>query len=151
MQLIKLVIISAIAFFLLLMAFSLLIPSQVRISRAIDVQADRNKVLPYLQELPAWESWNAYIQDSSGRFQVTLDQVSDSLVTSRWTAGKKSFTSGLAVYEARPGTITIQWYFDFKLPWYPWEKLGSIVYDRQMGGTMQESLVKLKERIESNP
>lgn len=151
MQLIKLVFISAIAFFLLLTAFTLFIPSQIRISRAIDIAADRKAVLPLVQQLENWKSWNAYLQDSSGRFKISLTEISDSLVTSNWVAGDKKFASGLAIYEARKGTITVQWYFDFKLKWYPWEKIASIVYDRQMGGAMEESLVKLKERIESNP
>jgi len=151
MQLIKLVIISAFAFFLLLTAFTLFIPSQIRISRAIDITAERKEVLPLVQQLDNWKSWNAYLQDSSGRFRISLTEISDSLVTSNWVAGDKEFASGLAIYEARQGTITVQWYFDFRLKWYPWEKIASIVYDRQMGGPMEESLVKLKERIESNP
>jgi len=151
MQLIKLIIISAIAFFLLLTAFTLFIPSQIRISRAVDIAAERKSVLPFVQQLSNWTDWNAYVQDTAGRFSIRLLQVSDSLVTSEWLAGDKSFSSGIAIYEVRKGTITVQWYFDFKLKWYPWEKIASIVYDRQMGDVMQESLVKLKERIESNP
>lgn len=151
MQLIKLIIISAIAFFLLLTAFTLFIPSHIRISRAIDIAAERSAVLPYLQKRENWNLWNVYLQDSARRFKIELLQVNDSLVTSNWKAGGREFNSGLAIYEARKGTITVQWYFDFTLNWYPWEKLASIVYDRQMGDAMQESLVKLKDRIESNP
>ncbi|ULQ53706.1 hypothetical protein [Flavihumibacter fluvii] len=151
MQLIKLILISAIAFFLLLTAFTLFIPSTIRISRAIDISSDRKTILPYVQQLPKWKDWNLYLQDTSGRFLVRLVSISDSLVTSTWLSGHKEFNSGLAIYEMRQGTTTVQWYFDFELKWYPWEKIASIVYDRQMGGVMQESLVKLKERIESNP
>ena len=151
MQLIKLVFISAIAFFLLLTAFTLFIPSQIRISRAIDITADRRSVLPYVQQEEKWNLWNVYLKDSSGRFNIEMVQVNDSLITSNWKAGGREFDSGLAIYEARKGTVTVQWYFDFKLKWYPWEKIASIVYDRQMGDAMQESLVKLKDLIESNP
>jgi hypothetical protein len=151
MQLIKLIIISAIAFFLLLTGFTLFIPSQIRISRAVDIAAERKLVLPYVQQLAKWKDWNAYVQDTSGSFHIRLLQVSDSLVTSEWHAGQKKFSSGMAIYEVRKGTITVQWYFDFTLKWYPWEKIASIVYDRQMGDIMQESLVKLKQGIESNP
>lgn len=151
MRLLKLAFISAIAFFLLLTGLTLFIPSHIRISRAVDIMAEKEKVIPYLNDLPKWNSWNAFVQDSSGPFSIHLTSITDTLITSSWKAGQKEFTSGLAIYETRPGTITVQWYFDFNLPWYPWEKLGSIVYDKQLGGVMQESLVKLKDRIESNP
>jgi hypothetical protein len=53
--------------------------------------------------------------------------------------------------ELRTGTITVQWYFDFYLKWEPWEKFSSIVYDKQLGPVMEESLIKLKTLTESNP
>jgi hypothetical protein len=151
MRLIKLAILSAIFFFLLLTAFTLFIPSHIRISRAIDISGKRSTTLPYLQQLSHWPDWNAYARDSSGHFKITLTAVTDSLVTSKWKVGSKEFYSGLALYGTREGTLTVQWYFDFHLKWFPWEKIGSIVYDHQMGQVMQESLINLKQLIESNP
>jgi hypothetical protein len=151
MRLIKLGVISAVAFFLLLSAFTFLLPSQIRISRAIDISSNSVKVLPFVQQLNLWKGWNLYLQNDSTKFNIALLQVTDTLVTSRWRVKDKTFSSALAIFENRPGTTTVQWYFDIKLHWYPWEKIASIVYDQQMGSIMQESLVKLKAHIESNP
>jgi len=46
---------------------------------------------------------------------------------------------------------TTQWYFDFYFKWYrPWEKFGSIIYDKQMGPSMEKSLTQLKALVESS-
>jgi hypothetical protein len=45
----------------------------------------------------------------------------------------------------------LQWYFDIKLRWYPWEKFGSIVFDKQLGPPMEKSLGNLKKLLEKNP
>jgi hypothetical protein len=151
MRLFKLAVISAVAFFSLLCAFTFLLPSKIRISRAIDIASNREKVLPLVQQLNLWKGWNVYLQNDSTKFNVRLLSITDTLVTSSWRVDEKTFLSGLAIYENRAGTTTVQWYFDIQLRWYPWEKIASIVYDQQMGSNMQESLVKLKADIESNP
>lgn len=151
MRLIKLVLISAVVFFLLLTAMSLLIPSNIRISRAIDIRSATNDVLPYLKDQSKWPLWNAYFKDSSKKFTVSTISNTDSLVLTRWKAGDKTFQSGMAVYNQVEGTVTVQWYFDFTLSWYPWEKIASIIYDGQLGTPMQESLTDLKTLVEANP
>jgi hypothetical protein len=151
MRLLKLVLISAIAFSLLILAISLLIPSHIRISRAVDINAAKTKLLPYLQELHKWPEWNQYARERAGRYSIRILKSSDSLVLAQWDAARNHFESGMAVMEVRPGTATVQWYFDFDIPWYPWEKIASIVYDRQMGPVMAESLANLKQLVESNP
>ena len=162
MRLLKLALISAIGLFLLLTAISLLIPSSVRISRAIDINAPRVSVLPFVQEGKNWGKWNEYLVQEKGQWQnerqwqgsryaISLKAISDSVVLSVWTPIKgNAFESVYSVMEPRPGIITVQWYFDFHLGWYPWEKFGSIVYDRQVGPVMEQSLTHLKQLVESN-
>jgi hypothetical protein len=151
MRIFKLIIISFIAFSVLAMLFSLLIPSTVRISRAVDIRSEKVKLLPYLNKIENWPAWNDYAKDSSGRFRFHLLAVNDSTVLSKWDAGGKSFDNGLVIYDSKSGILTVQWYFDFHLKWYPWEKIGSIVFDKQMGPKMEESLDQLKQLVESNP
>jgi hypothetical protein len=45
-------------------------------------------------------------------------------------------------------TTVVQWYFDFRLKWYPWEKFGSIVFDQQLGPSMESSLENLRINFE---
>ncbi|KYP13444.1 hypothetical protein [Flavihumibacter sp. CACIAM 22H1] len=151
MRFIKLIAISFVAFFLLLTAFTSLIPSTVRISRAVDVQAEKSKLLPYLQDMNQWKSWNLWMQDSTRQITVQAVLPGDSVISAQWVTGDKKLSSNYAVYQVKPGILTVQWYFDVKLAWYPWEKLGSIIYDKQMGPVMEESLANLKRLVESNP
>ncbi|GAO43639.1 hypothetical protein [Flavihumibacter petaseus] len=148
MKILKLAFWSILFFSLLLLVFSLLIPSHVRISRAIDIQAGKAQVLPLISTNDGWTKWNAYAQDSSGKFRFEIRSVSDSLVEADWTAGNKTYPSNLALYGLKSGTLTVQWYVDFKLSWYPWEKFGSILYDNQMGPVMEQSLRQLKALAE---
>lgn len=151
MRLIKLLAISVVFFFLLLTAFTSLIPSTVRISRAVDILASREKVLPYLNQESNWNKWNRWVQDSSRQIEIKSVDLSDSILSYIWNYGDRSFSSNYALHEIKDGTTTVQWYFEFKLDWFPWEKLGSIVYDQQMGPIMEESLGNLKQLVEANP
>ena len=46
------------------------------------------------------------------------------------------------------GEYVVQWNFDFDFKWYPWEKMSSIFYDKQLGPIMERSLLQLKKQSE---
>lgn len=149
MRILKLVLISAVAFFVLMLAFSLLIPSQVRISRAVDINTNRVRLMPLVSGMEGWARWNPYVRPGNGS-ALTVESVTDSLVKANWLAGGKQFKTALAIYDLKSGTLTVQWYVDFQLRWYPWEKFSSILYDKQLGPIMDESLRSLKTLAESD-
>ncbi|MEO6315341.1 MAG: hypothetical protein ABIU63_18625 [Chitinophagaceae bacterium] len=164
MRFIKLGLISAVALFGILLLISLLLPSQVRISRAIDINAPREKILPLVADIKRWDKWNEYIRFYHNSIAETdmlkADEIaifvtgqSDSLVTADWLlpSGSK-FGSGFAIIanENGHGHTTVQWYFDFHVKWYPWEKFQSIVYDAQFGPVMEKSLATLKRIAENS-
>ncbi len=144
MRVIKLILLSGIVFFGLLFAISLLIPSHVRISRAIDLQTNRSAIMPLISTEAGWTKWNAYAKMADGKAGFRIESVSDSLVLGKWTHGGRTISNGLALYEIKSGTLTVQLYMDFFLDWYPWDKFGSILYDSQLGPAMEESLRELK-------
>ena len=45
--------------------------------------------------------------------------------------------------------VTVQWYMDFHLRWYPWGKFASLVYDKFYGSMMDQALDQLKSAAES--
>ena len=149
MKVLKLVLISVIAFFLLMLAFSLLIPSQVRISRAVDTGASRQALLPLVTTKAGWEKWNSLAKPAAGG-DLVITATSDSLVLARFESKGHRIENGIAIYEIKPGTLTVQWYMDFHLPWYPWEKFGSILYDKQFGPVMQDDLKQLSTLANSS-
>ena len=71
------------------------------------------------------------------------------IVHFKWArAGQEPVLSGIGTTPAGNATI-VQWFFDFKVKWYPWEKFGSIVFDKQLGPSMEISLDQLKKICEN--
>lgn len=151
MRFIKLAIISFALIFGLLTAISLLIPSRVRISKAIDLQAPRDSVLRLITDTTAWRGWHPAYQDNRHQSAViTIHPVSDSLVTAIISSpGKNSLLNGWQFYtHGESSTYTLQWYIDFKLRWYPWEKFGSLFYEATYGQMIEQGLMNLKEQVQ---
>lgn len=163
MRVLKLGIISLIVFGVIVYLFSLFIPSHVRISRAVTIYKSKKEIADYVSDLRTWRHWNNMIlkQDStSGSFEkdrykgsnltVNLKSVSaDSVITSWQYANSTPVNSGFYLVQSLSDTTVAQWYFDFHLKWYPWEKFGSIIFDQELGPPMEKSLSELKTTIEN--
>jgi len=163
MKIVKLVLISAVILFLLITALSLLLPSHVRISRALDIPAPKEKILPLISDLKQWHKWNRFVimGDSMLEFRLTSTDTTlsaghvgirlqkkdgDTIVTT-WTQNNIQSSSHIVCLPGQ-GYTTVQWYFDFHLKWYPWEKFQSIIYDKQLGPEMEASLENLRSLSE---
>jgi hypothetical protein len=171
MRFIKLGLISVVVFFLLLTGLSLLFPANQRVSRAINIAAPKRNVLAAVGDLNNWGQWNKFTS-SSGLTHITVSSPSSGsgaflhadqlvlLITANtpdsismdWSQiNGRSFRGGFNFLQLRPDSLTVQWWFDFHFRWYPWEKLGSLVVDRQLGPVMEESLSALKRLMENSP
>jgi hypothetical protein len=164
MRFIKLGLISAVVLFTVILLISLLLPSHIRVSRAIDISAPPEKINPLVTDIKNWEQWNEYIRAYHNRIVETgmlkADEIAifmtgkkKNLITADWQqpSGSK-FSSGFAVISNsnKHSYTTVQWYFDFHVKWYPWEKFQSIVYDQQLGPVMEKSLANLKRIAENS-
>ena len=165
MRLIKLVLISAIVLFALITALSLLLPSHVRVSRAINISGSREMIHPYLGDLREWKKWNRFVQQADSiktietisndlveaeKIQIRLiRKAADTIETNWMQPGGKTSIGGFALLPGEHFTV-VQWYFDFHLDWYPWQKFQSIIYDKQLGQPMEISLQQLKQIIETS-
>ncbi|WP_315816625.1 SRPBCC family protein [Paraflavitalea speifideaquila] len=160
MRFVKLGLISIVGLFLVIFLMSLLIPSHVRISRAINISAPADSVKYYLSNLRQWEQWNTLIKTAentnprysqngftSDGLQVLLIGAKSDTITTAWRMEKEAgreIGSGFTLHTA-DNTTVVQWYFDFYLKWYPWEKFGSIIFDKQLGPPMEQSLGNSKK------
>jgi hypothetical protein len=171
MRIIKFFFISAIVLFVVLTALSLLFPSQVHLSRVINVAVPREKIYAAVGDLKTWDQWNRFVyatpltgktfsSPSSGKGAfLRSDQLSLEIMTARpdavtveWRLSNgKHFNGGYNILESGRDSIAIQSWFDFHFRWYPWERLGVLVYDRQFGPLMEESLLDLKHYLEKCP
>ena len=83
---------------------------------------------------------------------LMITGTNDSIITAvnSGDSSKRIMTSWNIIPEKDDSSITIQWLMDLHLPWYPWEKFSSLLYERSYGQQMQEGLDKLKKTIEAN-
>ena len=157
MRLLKLALISAIVLFLLATAITAFIPSRVRISRAINLKARPKAVLDTIANFDTWSQWNPLFmaQDSgrteAGKISLRESQRTDSsFVTSLAQGSKPSVGAGWQVYTyPSADSLTLQWYMDFKLKWYPWQKFSSLFYESTYGVMMEQGLANFKQYIEN--
>ena len=165
MGIIKLGFISLIVFALLITGISLFFPSHIRISKAVDINASRDSVQLQISNAANWKKWypgadtmellitdgkaNGLLLDSL-QGAISITNISDSSVMAA-TAGpriRKAIT-GWNIYESsNPNTVTVQWYMDFYLRWYPWEKFSSLLLEKRYGPMMEQGLDKLKSLLE---
>jgi hypothetical protein len=146
-----------------------LFPSSIRISRVIRIKCSREELLGRLEDLRQWPAWNHLarapalihpeIVNSAGDSglaiqsdELRIKRVSsspDSVITEWRQQNGKTFRGGFIIHPDLDGQVILEWYFLFHFRWYPWEKLGSMFYDRGLGPEMEISLADLRNQCEA--
>lgn len=170
MRFIKFFIIGLVVLFLALTALSLLFPSNLRISRVVNVSASRERTAAVLADLRGWTEWNQFVRNgtltnrqysspaagkgawlSSDQMTIHELEADSNGVALRWDLkGGKRYSGAFDLVTANPDSLTVMWSFDLHFRWYPWEKLGAFVYDRKLGPAMEESLDSLRLYLEKS-
>jgi len=164
MRVIKLAILSFISLFLLVTIISLFIPGNIRISKAINFATDDTSYFNNIFNLATWRKWHPALKDiPETEFKmlshnmvivygtkITLeDRTDDEVFVNVTNDKKKSVWNGFKFIKHIQGdSSTLQWYTDFKLPWYPWEKFKSLFFENIYGVQMEQGLANLKELSE---
>ncbi len=164
MRVIKLGLISIVVFALLITGFSLFFPSNIRISKAIDINASKDSIMFQISNIENWKNWfpgadSAELIMKDGEIkgirtlnkqQLIVNEITDSTVLAiSKNPGFKDGKSGWNFIPAAvPNTITIQWYMDFHLHWYPWEKFSSLLLEKRYGPLLEIGLSNLKKLLE---
>ncbi len=166
-KLIKLAVLSAIFLFAVVLAISLFIPSHIRISRAINLKPSADSVLNKINDLNKWKEWypgfdtmnvepvsvkdnhlvSATLQKKT-TVTITVDKKDE--VQAEFISGNKNPVIGgwkMLSYN-HTDSLTLQWYFDFNIKWYPWEKFFSLAYDKMYGTQMEAGLSNLRKSVE---
>jgi carbon monoxide dehydrogenase subunit G len=163
MKLIRLALISIVMLFVLASVMGMLLPANVLVSRAVNLNVPKDSIMPYIKDIEQWRAWIEGMQDPSvkiysstdadlGGTRVKITGISDTTVVSSWTGkGGNMQTSTLRLIAAPQQKLTIvQWQFEQKLKWYPWERFGSIMNDKILGTMMEKNLNNLKTLTEKN-
>jgi hypothetical protein len=151
-RVIKLAIISFIIVFLIITAFSLMIPSDIRLSKAINIIGPVDSVLGRIKDRSQWPQWHpvyqqAALRDQWERMNTKILQDTDSTYVLQYQQqDRMPVISGWQVYEyANRDSVTLQWYMDFTLSWYPWQKFSSLFYEKNYGVMMETGLSNFKK------
>ncbi len=171
MKIIRLLVLSVIVIFLIITGISLLIPSHVRISRATNIRARANEVWLQVDDMNSWREWNPFFsnvlpsqiqyndakenQPASMKIDGTLIKLKEKKPDERIfvmdTKGKKTVINGWKFINNAVGdSSTLQWYIDFNLRWYPWEKFASLLFERSYGARLEEGLRNIKKTLEKD-
>jgi hypothetical protein len=170
MRFIKLAILSFIFIFLLITGISLFIPSHIRISRAINIGADNNVILMPIRDPSKWKNWYPGLdtaklfyeggivkgvvlnEDPLHHVYITIDKETGNEITAEFIS--KNLRPVNYVWRtlsySNSDSITLQWYMDFHLRWYPWEKFSSLLLEKSYGTKMEKGLSNLKQLAEAN-
>lgn len=166
MRFVKLGLISIVFFSLLLTAFSLLLPSETNISRAIDINAPADSVYSYINNITKWKNWYADYDSSKASFSsttvgkgasfiidktsITIKEALPGKIKAVWQSGKSNPVNGDFNFFPKDSAsvMTLQWNIIQKVEWYPWQKFASIASNKTIGSFMEKSLESLKNEVE---
>ena len=167
MRVIKLAVLSFIFLFLLVTTISLFIPSHIRISRATDINSTKQDVMNLISDPLKWKEWypgadsldilyvegkpKGILLDSNSLSGLSIFSINDSVVTvgEVGKAGIQRMEMGWKVLSGKSeNNVVAQWYMDFKLRWYPWEKFKSLFFENIYGAHLERGLANLKELSE---
>lgn len=151
MRAIKLALLSVVFLFLIVTAISLLIPSNIRISKAINIHWQKDSIFKLVGDTSNWKQWHpAFIAGASApkfpTIQIVSRSQSDSeIVMHLQQPNKPKVINGWKIYtHQQVDSLTLQWYMDFHLQWYPWKKFGSLFFENTYGMMMEQGLENIK-------
>lgn len=170
MKYIRLLLISFLVLFLCITGISLFIPSHVRISRALNIAAPNDSVMAQIKDASYWKNWYPgldtaqllYIagqvkgvvldaSDVSKPVTIIINKVDANEVRAQfWPKKMKPITNvwGTVPYPGND-SLSLQWYMDFQLRWYPWEKFASLLLEKSYGSKMEQGLSRIKNIVEN--
>ena len=164
MRFLKLGVISIVVLFAVVTFISLLFPSTVIVSRAVNISVPKDSIVPLVKNFTGWKQWINGMEKESVKIispieanlagtTVLIDTTGSVYsVHASWQNKSKKMTSIINVLNDSASKITIvQWQFEQHIKWYPWEKFASMMNDKILGTMMESNLARLKSIAEKTP
>lgn len=176
MRLIKMFLFVLLGLFAVVTIIGLFIPSSVKISRGIIINADSSLLYQELSDVKNWNQWLPWITADSGAI-VQLSPVTNQPGSFfRWEGVKYKSAGTITIKEINQGEVLllhelkdmndaeggfrirstgvkgevteVLWYMEYKLRWYPWERFYGIFVDHIIGPALDKGLEQLKDYAE---
>jgi ribosome-associated toxin RatA of RatAB toxin-antitoxin module len=176
MRLVKMFLFVITGLAIMLTMIGLVIPSSVKISRGIIVDADSVKVYQQLSDVKEWGQWMPWVTADEGALvqtspvtnapgaffkwkglnknnsgTITLLSLSPNLVTAKYELKEMNDSEGGFRIRTLPNNLSqceVQWFMEYKLKWYPWERFYGIFLDHIIGPAFDKGLQELKNYLE---
>lgn len=163
MRFVKLAVISVVVIFIILSVMGALLPSEILVSRAVDIRGNRAGIRQQVFNLGNWQHWmtaasgektpqrfdSANGQLSIGAASIRVTDRSDSTLTTAWRTPAEMKGSFRLIDHRTPDSLyTLQWQMEQDISWFFWEKFAAITRDEIWGGSMEKSLENLKTIVE---
>jgi ribosome-associated toxin RatA of RatAB toxin-antitoxin module len=176
MRLIKMFLFVILGLMVVLTIIGLLIPSSVKISRGVMIDADSVTVYNMINDVNTWKNWYPWITTDSGVLVQISPQTTGRGSFFKWTSFNKKSAGTITVTMVKPQLIglhydikelnpadggfrimtvntdnkqtQVQWFMEYKLKWYPWERFYGIFIDYMIGPVFDQGLQNLKTLVE---
>lgn len=177
MRLVKMFLFVITGLAVVLTIIGLVIPSSVKISRGIIVNADSIKTYRALSDVKDWGKWMPWVTADEGALlqtaeitnapgayfkwkglnlkssgTITLLSLSPNLITTKYELKGMNDSEGGFRIRSLPNNLSqceVQWFMEYKLKWYPWERFYGIFMDHIIGPSFDKGLEELKSYLES--
>ena len=152
-------------FMLLALAISLLLPSEINISRSIEISSTKENIFHNISDIDQWQYWVANKDSllvatsasssgkvfSMGNAKAWVVDSNNNKIVANWQVNNGPVVSSDFIIKEKDGTnnVIVEWNFIQKVKWYPWEKLALIASEKSFGDFMEACLENLKHHSES--
>jgi len=169
MRYIKLFLVGIIGLFIVVTLMSLLLPSEVKVSRAVVINAPTDKVYTQLANFKNWKNWqpmfasnlstttysdstvtpqNAFCDITYQDRHVHLNMIAIDSISINFLMQSKGEYEIVNTINITPvkadNQIQVEWRALTKLHWYPWDKFYGIFIDKITGDGYEDALNNLK-------
>jgi hypothetical protein len=173
MRYIKMFLVGLVGLFVVITLLSLLLPSEVKVSRAVVINSTTGNVYTQIADFKKWKNWQPIFASDSAVItfsdstqqlpfcdivykdrQIHLSMTAKDSASIKFLLQSKGEDDIFNEMDVTPvginNGIQVEWKALTKLHWYPWEKVYGIFIDRITGNGYEQSLDSLKKFVESH-
>ncbi|GAC1423128.1 MAG: hypothetical protein NVS1B13_16420 [Flavisolibacter sp.] len=132
-----------------------MIPGHIRISKAINLHANKDSIFALIANRTRWPQWHPAFTPEGPKINLReiksfIEIENDSIIIIKLIQGRKTpVINGWQLYQATADSLTLQWYMDFHSGWMPWQKLRSLFYENTYGVLMEQGLGNIKKIVQA--
>ena len=176
MRLLKMFLFGLIGLFGVITIIGLFIPSSVKVTRGIIVDADSAKVFEQLSDVKNWAQWMPWITTDGGALvqlspvtnqpgsyfkwkglnvkgsgTISLTNITQQLIDVKYELKDMNDSEGgfrITPSATNKKQTEVQWFMDYPLKWYPWERFYGIFFNSIMEPAFDKGLESFRSYVE---